>query len=305
MPSDGILCLDKPADITSFACCSIFRRLLRTKKIGHAGTLDPMATGVLPLLAGSATRALDLLPVHDKRYTAALRFGYTSNTQDIWGSVTATGGALPPLHAVEEALQAFRGNILQVPPMVSAVKKDGVHLYDLARRGIEVEREPRPVTIYRLEILNYDGTAGEMAFDCECSKGTYIRTICTDLGDMLGCGAVMTSLRRTMAAGFSLDRCLTLEEARELAAGGRLGERLLPVETVFGVYGPVTVSPAQAVRFTNGGALALDRLPVKVSGITRVYGSDGRFLGLGKPENGELAILKLFPVSSDGGEGAQ
>lgn len=298
VPSDGIVCLDKPQDITSFACCSIFRRLLHTKKIGHAGTLDPMATGVLPLLIGNATRALDLLPVHDKRYTAALRFGYVSNTQDIWGSVAATGGTLPSLQSVEEKLPAFRGNILQIPPMVSAIKKDGVHLYDLARRGIEIEREARPVTIYKLELLEYNALAGELTFDCMCSKGTYIRTICTDLGDALGCGAVMTSLRRTMAAGFSLDQCITLEEARGLAADEKLEDRLLPVESVFEGYEQVTVSPAQAVRFANGGALSLDRLPVRVAGIARVHAPDGCFLGLGKPENGELAILKLFPAST-------
>lgn len=293
--TDGIICLDKPQDITSFTCCSIFRRLLHIKKIGHAGTLDPMATGVLPLLVGNATRALDLLPVHDKRYTATLKFGYVSNTQDIWGSVTATGGTLPSLLSIEENLPAFRGEILQVPPMVSALKRDGVHLYDLARQGIEVEREARPVTVYHLELMNYDDAAGELTLDCACSKGTYIRTICTDLGEALGCGAVMTSLRRTMAAGFTLNDCIILEEARDLAAADKLYERLLPTENIFSVYGEVIVSAAQAVRFTNGGALSLDRLPKRVNGIIRVYAPSGKFLGLGKPENAELKILKLFP----------
>lgn len=291
---DGILCLDKPRDITSFACCSIFRRLLHTKKIGHAGTLDPMATGVLPLLVGNATRALDYLPVHDKRYTAAMRFGYTSDTQDIWGSVAATGGTLPSLQAIEEILPSFQGDILQIPPMMSALKRDGVRLYDLARKGIEIDREARPVTIYQLDLLNYNETAGELSFDCMCSKGTYIRTICSDIGEKLGCGAVMTSLRRTMAAGFSLDDCITLEDARRLSELDKLSEHLLPVEKVFAAYGEVTVSPAQAVRFANGGALSLDRLPVKVSDITRVHAPDGSFLGLGKPEDEELKIYKLF-----------
>lgn len=291
---DGILCLDKPADMTSFDCCAVMRRLFQTKKVGHAGTLDPMATGVLPLLIGRATRALDLLPVHDKRYTASMRFGLTSDTQDIWGSVSSTGGALPLLKDVEDALAAFRGDIWQVPPMMSAIKKDGVRLYDLARQGIEVEREARPITVYSLTVVDYDAGAGELTIDCACSKGTYIRTICADLGAKLGCGAVMTALRRTEAAGYMLDQCVALDEARRLAEDGRLTGWLLPVDSAFACYKPVTVSPAQAVRFQNGGALSLDRLPVKPEGIVRVYAPGGIFLGLGKPQGDELKIEKLF-----------
>ena len=291
---DGILCLDKPAGKTSFGCCAAFRRLLGTKKIGHAGTLDPMATGVLPLLAGKATRALELLPAHDKRYTASLRFGFTSDTQDIWGSVTATGGALPSLQAVEEALAAFRGDIRQVPPMTSALKKDGVRLYELARRGIEVEREARPVTVYSLTLLSYDPTAGEASIDCLCSKGTYIRALIADLGNALGCGAVMTALRRTMAAGYTLADCVTLEQAESLAAEGALAARVRPVDAAFAACDAVTVTAAQAARFGNGGALSLDRLPAAVNGLTRVYAPDGRFLGLGRPEDGALTIARLF-----------
>ena len=216
---DGIFCLDKPADMTSFQCCAALRRLLGEKKIGHGGTLDPMATGVLPILVGRATRALDLLPVHDKRYTATLRFGYTSDTLDVWGTVTPTGRPLPSLSAIEAALPAFRGGIRQIPPMMSALKKDGVRLYDLARQGVEIEREARPVTIYSLDILGYDPAAGELRLDCHCSRGTYIRSLCDDLGRRLdGAGAIMTALRRTMAAGYTLEDCLPLEEARRLAA---------------------------------------------------------------------------------------
>ncbi len=291
---DGILCLDKPQNMTSFDCCAIFRRLLNTKKIGHAGTLDPMATGVLPLLAGRATKALDLLPIHDKRYTATLRFGLISDTQDIWGSVSATGGALPLLQAVEQALPAFRGDILQIPPMMSALKKNGVRLYDLARQGIEVERQARPITIYSLDILSFDEQTGELCLDCACSKGTYIRTLCADIGVALGCGAVMTSLRRTQAAGYPIDVCVTLEQARELAEHGLLEQRALPIESAFACYGQTTVTDAQAVRFRNGGALSLDRLSAPVEGIVRVYAPDGSFVGLGQPSAEELTILKLF-----------
>ncbi len=291
---DGILCIDKPAEMTSFLCCAVARRLLGTKKIGHAGTLDPNATGVLPLLVGKATKALDHLPCHDKRYTATLRFSAVSDTLDIWGAVTATGKPLPSLTAVETALPAFRGAIRQVPPMTSALKKNGVRLYDLARQGIEVEREARPVTIHTLEILAYDGMAGELTLDCRCSKGTYIRTLCDDLGRMLGCGAVMTALRRTEAAGYTLEDCVPLETAKILAADGGLASRLLPIDSAFSAYPAVSVSPAQATRFHNGGTLALERLHPAPEGIARVYAPDGGFLGLGAPKEDQLAIVQLF-----------
>lgn len=291
---DGILCIDKPAEMTSFLCCAVARRLLDTKKIGHAGTLDPNATGVLPLLVGKATKALEHLPCHDKRYTATLRFGAVSDTLDIWGTVTPTDKPLPSLAAVEAALPAFRGAIQQVPPMTSALKKDGVRLYDLARQGIEVEREARPVTIHTLELLAYDSEAGELTLDCCCSKGTYIRTLCDDLGRMLGCGAVMTALRRTEAAGYTLADCVPLESAKALAAEGQLTARLLPVDSAFSGYPAVTVSPAQATRFHNGGTLALERLHPAPTGIARVYAPDGVFLGLGTPKDGQLSIVQLF-----------
>lgn len=290
----GIVCIDKPQEMTSFACCAVFRRLLGEKKIGHAGTLDPMATGVLPLMVGKATRALDFLPCHDKEYVATLRFGCVSDTLDVWGQVTPTGKPLPSRCEVEALLPAFRGEIRQVPPMLSALKQDGVRLYELARKGVEVEREARPVTVYALTLLRYDPEAGEATLRCACSKGTYIRTLCDDLGRAAGCGAVMTSLRRTQAAGFGLDRCISLDEARELAASGALEARLLPVDQVFSPYPSLTVTAAQATRFANGGRLDLTRLKAPVTGLTRVYHPNGTFLGLGQPENGELAIGKLF-----------
>ena len=291
---DGLLCLDKPAGMTSFACCGALHRWLHIKKICHAGTLDPNATGVLPLLVGRATRAVSLLPCHDKAYTATLRFGYRSDTLDVWGQVEPTGGALPTEETIDAALPAFRGETMQVPPMVSALKKDGVRLYDLARQGVEVEREARPVTIYRLEKRGYDPVAGELTLDCHCSAGTYIRTLCDDLGRTLGCGAVMIALRRTMAAGYTLSQCLSWDEAEALAAQDKLAERLLPVESAFATLPEVTVSAAQAVRFQNGGALALDRLKQPIDGMTRVKAPNGTFLGLGAPKNGELAIAYVM-----------
>lgn len=287
---DGLLCIDKPAGMTSFSCCAALRRWLQVKKVGHAGTLDPNATGVLPLMVGRATRAVSHLPCHDKAYRATLRFGQVSDTLDIWGTVTATGAPVPAEQEIDDVLRRFRGEIMQVPPMVSALKKDGVRLYELARQGVEVEREGRPVTIYALDKQGYDPSAGILTLDCRCSAGTYIRTLCDDIGRLLGCGAVMTTLRRTMAAGYTLEECLSFEEAERLAEEGTLSGRLLPVESAFMAYPAVTVSPAQAVRFRNGGALALDRLKDPVNGVVRVKDPEGRFLGLGIPKEQELAV---------------
>ena len=288
---NGILALDKPSDISSFLACSIVRRLLGAAKAGHGGTLDPMATGVLPILLGSATRAMDLIPAQDKRYEATLRFGFVSDTLDACGKVTATGKPAPTRAALEAALAAFRGDILQVPPMTSALQKDGVRLYELARRGIVVDRPARPVTVYALDLIAFAGDAATIAV--HCSKGFYVRSLCDDVGRALGCGAVMTALRRTEAAGIPLARCVTLNEAKALAAG-TLAERVLPTDTLFAAYPAVTVTAAQAVRFSNGGALALDRLKTVPAGVARVYGDTGVFLGLGCPKDGELRITRLF-----------
>lgn len=291
----GILCVDKPAGVTSFACCAALRRITGERKIGHAGTLDPMATGVLPVMLGRATRAIPLLPTHNKTYRATLRFGFRSNTLDVWGQVTPTGAPLPAYAAVQAALPAFRGEILQIPPMVSALKKDGVRLYELARQGVDIPREPRPVTVYRLEPEGYNPVAGELTFTCECSAGTYIRTLCDDLGGALGCGAILTALRRCAAAGYTLDDCHTLEQWEALAHSGELTAHLRPTDSAFAHCAAVTVTAAQATRFGNGGALALERLGGQVATDTvRVYGPDRRFLGLGTPAEGSLSVLRLF-----------
>lgn len=289
---DGIICIDKAAEKTSFVCCAIIRRILNEKKVGHAGTLDPMATGVLPVLLGKATRALDFLPTHDKRYTATLQFGFESDTLDVWGNVTATGCTIPTRDAIEAVLPTFRGDIMQIPPMTSALKKDGKRLYELAREGIEIERAPRPITIYSLDILQYDAQKGELTFDCHCSKGTYIRSICDDLGRLLGCGGIMTALRRTQAAGFTLADSMPLNDdtPKDL-----LLSRILPTESLFTPYPTVFVSEKQAVRFQNGGGLSLDRIKQEIPNeIVRVKAPDGTFLGLGRPENETLSVLKLF-----------
>ena len=291
---DGILCIDKPEEMTSFLCVAIVRRLLGVKKVGHAGTLDPNATGVLPLLIGRGTKLLDHLPCHDKCYTATLRFGAVSDTLDVWDEVKETGKPIPTLAEVEAALPVFRGDILQVPPMTSALKKDGVRLYELARQGIEIEREARPVTIYDLTLIDYNEQEGLLTLSCHCSSGTYIRTLCDDLGRMLGCGAVMTALRRTMAAGYPLTACITIEEAKALA--GTLADRLLPLDTALAAYPAITVSAAQAARFGNGGALDLVRLRTKVEGTVRVCDPDGNCIALGTPADGMLKMTCLLRV---------
>lgn len=293
---DGILCIDKPEGMTSFLCVAVVRRLLGVKKIGHAGTLDPGATGVLPLLIGRATKTLDRLPVHDKSYTATLRFGAVSDTLDVWGEVQETRKPIPTLAEIQAALPQFRGEILQVPPMTSALKKDGVRLYDLARQGIEVEREARPVTIYELELLDYNENEGLLTLHCACSKGTYIRTLCDDLGRVLGCGAIMTALRRTAAAGYPLADCITLDEAKQLAEAGTLESRILPIETALSAYPALTVSAPQAHRFRNGGALDLVRLKQAVTGPVRVYDPEGVCFALGIPENGQLKMDCLLTL---------
>ncbi len=293
---NGILCVDKPQDMTSFSCCALLRRLTGEKKVGHAGTLDPMATGVLPLMFGKATRAIPLLPTHNKRYHATLQFGKRSDTLDIWGAVTDTGHALPTLAAIEATLPAFRGEILQVPPMMSALKKDGVRLYDLARQGIEIEREARPITIHTLEIVGYDAENGLLQLLCDCSAGTYIRTLCDDLGRVLGCGAVMTALRREAAAGYALSACLTPDDCREAAENGSLPDKILPVDTAFTVYPAVTVTAAQAVRFRNGGELSVDRVSAlpRDAETVRIYDPQQTFLGLGRADGAAVRVLRIF-----------
>lgn len=297
---DGVLIIDKPCDFTSFDVVAVARRLCREKKIGHTGTLDPMATGVLPLLLGKATRAASLLEDSDKVYCAEFRFGVETDTQDNTGEVLRQSD-LPVSHEqLKAVLPQFRGDILQTPPMYSAVRKDGKHLYELARQGIEVERESRPVTIYRLELLEYNEQERRGSLLVECSKGTYIRTLCADLGQAVGSLGIMTALRRTRACGFSLEQALPLEDARILAEENQLAGRVLSVESLFLHLPQVSVTAAQSVRFQNGGALAWERLrlssPLEPQERVRVYSSTGEFLGLGEAnaETQELAVLRLF-----------
>jgi len=290
----GLILLDKPEGMTSFSAVNRVRKVLGVKKAGHTGTLDPMATGVLPILLGGATRFSEFLPSHDKAYLAGFQLGITTTTLDITGEVLTRQAANISQQEIAAALESFRGNIMQVPPMVSALKKDGVRLYELARQGIEIERDARPVTIFKLERV------AENQIYVECSAGTYIRTLIDDLGQCLGCGAAMTSLRRTKANGYMIEQCITLEQLEQ-------GEfSIIPIDQALSAYPEVHVSEAQATRFRNGGQLDLARIDLNKTRIEhseaaephrhrrcyRVYGE--KFLGLGRIQGEELAIARLL-----------
>lgn len=300
---NGVIILDKPAGFTSFDAVAVMRGLAREKKIGHTGTLDPMATGVLPLLIGRAAKAADLLPDTDKEYMAGFRLGERFDTGDVTGKIIETSPARASEGDLLRALERFRGDIMQTPPMYSAVSVGGQRLYKLARQGIEIEREPRPVHIGRLELVSFDEKEQRGTLAVACSKGTYIRALIEDIARAAGTLGVMTALRRTKACGFTVRAAVTLEDLRALSAEGRLSAVLRPVETLFGDYPTVQVSPAQAARFRNGGGLDMGRLKMPKIAVTEgqrfcVFGPGGGFLGLAKVrlEKNELGFLKLFAI---------
>ncbi|MBE6753431.1 MAG: tRNA pseudouridine(55) synthase TruB [Ruminococcaceae bacterium] len=298
----GVLLIDKPEDFTSFDLCAKLRGMLRTKRIGHAGTLDPMATGLMTVLLGSATRAAELFPDHTKRYTARFLLGTRTDTLDITGTVLEKKPVSVTQQQLEEVLPRFRGTIQQLPPMYSAVHSDGRRLYELAREGKEIERETREVVIHRLELTAFDSQTGTGELDVCCSRGTYIRSLTDDIGNALGCGAVLTSLRRTEALGFGLGQAITLAEAQRLTDEGTIAQRLIPVCDALACYPKCTVTPAQARRYFNGGELDIERiyelkalLPALESPYVRVYGQlaeDGEavFLGIGRTDREANAL---------------
>ena len=297
---NGIIVIDKPSDFTSFDVVAVVRRTLREKKLGHSGTLDPMATGVLPVLIGRAAKAQSLLPDTDKQYEADFRLGITTDTLDITGRVLSEMKSSVTKDELLQSLGQFRGDIMQVPPMYSAVSKNGVRLYELARQGIEVEREARPVHIAELTLLSFDEAAQSGRLRISCSKGTYIRVICDDIGKALGCGCVMTALRRTAACGFTEADAISLDTLQQLAGENRIEEVLRPTDSVFACYPEIRISEGQSFRFFNGGALTLERLrSIKAAApgdIYRVYSPEGTFLGLGEIDGQgcELGVKKRF-----------
>lgn len=294
---NGILCIDKPQGYTSFDVIARMRGITGVRKIGHAGTLDPMATGVLPLLIGRATKACDLLPCESKRYTAEFQFGVVTDTQDSTGTVLRECGEPVFRTQLEELLPAFAGQIQQLPPMYSAVQVNGRRLYDLARQGREVAREPRTVLIDSLTLLRYDEAARTGALDIRCSRGTYVRTIIHDMGERLGVGGCMTALRRTESSGFTLADCITIEEAQQLAQAGGLTQALVPIERVFSACPEIRLNEVQTRMFQNGVRLDLNRLRYqKQDGLHAVYGPDKAFLGVARlnMETMELRVAAFF-----------
>lgn len=296
---NGIICVNKPQNFTSFDVVAIMRRVCRTKAIGHGGTLDPMATGVLPLFVGNATKAADILPDDTKQYKASFRLGITTDTQDISGKILSQCECDIPRETVEKALGNFRGDILQLPPMYSAVQVNGQRLYDLARQGKEVERTARKINVSHIELLSYSGNEGELLIDC--SKGTYIRTLIHDMGQLTGAGAAMTELVRTRAGIFTLSDCYDLEKLRGMINdenGEKEVEKLLtPLDKLFVGYPKINLDEKQTVLYKNGVVLDAGRIAgiSANDGFYSVYDDSGNFLAIAKIGNeNELTVVKRF-----------
>lgn len=293
---NGILCVNKPQDFTSFDVVAKLRGILRERRLGHGGTLDPMATGVLPVFVGTATKACDIMPDNTKSYRAGFRLGESTTTQDVTGEVLTRSDMAVGGEALRAVIPDFIGDIMQLPPMYSAVQVNGQRLYDLARKGVEVEREPRPITVYGIDLVSYDEGAREGVLDISCGKGTYIRTIINDIGERLGCGGVMTSLVRTSSGGFTLADCFTFEQIQQARDEDRLEELILPIERVFTKLPKLRLGEVQTRMYRNGVKLDLARIRDIKAGVTEyaVYGSDGAFIGtaLADFENGILRVAK-------------
>ena len=285
--ASGILIVDKPEDWTSQDVVAKLRGALHERRAGHGGTLDPMATGVLPVFFGRATRAVEFFEHAEKTYEAVLRLGLVTDTQDITGRVLEQRDAASVTEAdVRAVLPRFLGPQKQVPPMYSAIKIGGKKLYELARAGQEVARPARAITIHALELLSC--APPDFTLRVHCSKGTYVRTLCHDIGAAVGCGGCMSSLRRTMAAGFTLADSVTLDAVLQADDPAAL---LLPVDAYFSGYPDLVADPEQEKRIRNGAALPMPGLP---DGRYRVYGQDGTFLALSQGENGVLTTVKSF-----------
>ena len=282
---NGIVIIDKPAGWTSQDVVSKLRGVLHERRIGHGGTLDPMATGVLPVFVGRGTRAVEFFEHAEKTYEAVLHLGITTDTEDITGAVLETRDVSISKEAFLGILAQFRGEIQQIPPMYSALKVNGQKLCDLARKGKEVERKPRTITIHRLECLEFDGVFAHLLVNC--SKGTYIRTLCKDIGQALGCGGCMESLRRVTAGAYTIEEAVPLQT---LVDAENPESYLRPVDSMFTAYPAVTLTQKQTLRCKNGNSFSID-LP---EGTYRAYSETGEFLMLAKVESGIMSTIKSF-----------
>lgn len=288
MALNGIMLIDKPCDWTSHDVVGKLRGILHERRIGHSGTLDPMATGLLVVFVGRATRAVEFAEADSKEYIAGLRLGISTDTQDITGNTLKSSNSLPSKAELEQALSAFKGEISQIPPMYSAIKVGGRKLYELARRGESVERKPRRVTIDKLDIIGEK--EGNYVLDVVCSKGTYIRTLCNDIGDTLGCGGCMSSLRRVKAGAFSIEKAHTIDEIQAAADNGGLDEIIIPVDRLFSAYPELTVRDTAEKKLRNGNVIKL----AAPNGTYRVYTETGGFLLLGEVADNKLKTIKSF-----------
>ena len=282
---NGIVIVDKPQEWTSQDVTARLRRVFNTRRIGHGGTLDPMATGVLPVFVGRATRGVEFFEHAEKTYETVLRLGITTDTEDITGTVLSERDVFVTGEMVEEVLTKFRGEILQVPPMYSALKINGQKLVDLARKGREVERQPRPITIHELTLLGMEADGIHLRV-C-CSKGTYIRTLCKDIGEALGCGGCMAALRRVSAGEYTEAESVPLQTLLETE---NPEQYLRPVDSMFRNYAEVTLTPKQETRCRNGNSFSVEM----EAGTYRAYSQSGEFLMLAKVEDGIMSTIKSF-----------
>ena len=282
---NGIVIVDKPQEWTSQDVTARLRRVFQTRRIGHGGTLDPMATGVLPVFVGRATRGVEFFEHAEKTYEAVIHFGITTDTEDISGTVLTQREVNLTEEEFLAVLPRFRGEIMQVPPMYSALKINGQKLVDLARKGREVERQPRPITIHQLEMLEFTGETARLRV--RCSKGTYIRTLCKDIGEALGCGAGMEALRRVQAGEYTIEEAVPLMELLEMEQPEQV---LRAVDTMFRNYPAVTLTENQEKRCRNGASFS-----VKLeAGTYRAYSKVGEFLMLAQVEDGVMSTIKSF-----------
>ena len=288
MGMNGIILVDKPCGWTSHDVVGKLRGILRERRIGHSGTLDPMATGLLVVFAGRATRAVEFAEADSKEYIAGLRLGVSTDTQDTTGNVLNTCETLPSKDELIAAANGFLGEISQIPPMYSAIKINGKKLYELARRGEIVERSPRKVTISKLELVGEDKC--DYILDIHCSKGTYIRTLCSDIGDKLGCGGCMSSLRRVKAGVFSITQAHTMEQIQAAADLGGLDGIIIPVDTLFTDKPKLTVNEFEEKKLRNGNTIKTK----SADGTYRVYSGSGEFLLLAEVKDNLLKTIKSF-----------
>ena len=282
---NGIVIIDKPQGWTSQDVTARLRRVFNTRRIGHGGTLDPMATGVLPVFVGRATRGVEFFEHAEKTYEAVLQLGITTDTEDTSGTVLEEKEVNISEAEFLGILPKFRGEIQQIPPMYSALKIDGQKLCDLARKGKTVERKPRPITIFELECLEFSGNTARLRV--RCSKGTYIRTLCKDIGQALGCGGCMAALRRVTAGEYTIEEAVALDVLLEAE---KPDTYLRPVDSMFRNYPEVRLSPKQEQRCRNGNAFSI----TLDEGTYRVYSQNGEFLALSKVEDGIMSTIKSF-----------